>query len=83
MEKIRKCNLYCEHFSDVLVEFFCRYKQRVNVACGADCFYRLPEVSEIRKAEVDSKLEKEIEFQEIVRTNPKKIKGAHNLKTVI
>ena len=54
----------------------------MNVACGADCFYELPEVSEIRKAEVDSELEKMIKFQETVRKNPEKIRGPHNLKIV-
>lgn len=81
-EQIRKCGLYCEYFADVLVEFFCSYGGRENIVWGEDCRYRLREVSKERKKEIDSGLEKHVEFQKKAGESLEKIKGPHLLRVV-
>ena len=80
-KEVRKCNLYCPHFSDVLVESLCNYKQKENVAIGADCMYDLEEVSEERKKKVNSELEKELEFRKLFGESLGRVEGPHNIRS--
>jgi hypothetical protein len=81
MSEIRKCDFYCKEFTDVGFYAFCKKDGEMNLING-DCRYNLKPVSEKRIKELNSELEKEIEFGKKVRENSKGILGAHRLKIV-